>query len=113
MKERRRLVTTRTRGCDKRIMENDGSETVEQLELELMQLLETDRYNPEILPTLCKGLNSQIEHNWFSTEINLGIIKLIQFYPETQDWNYKEIIQQVLLKVLLNLPRPELQVSFH
>ena len=80
-----------------------------QLELELVTLLETDRYNPDVFSALCIGLESQIQHNWFSTDINLGIIKLIQFYPE-QDWDYEEIIVKVLLKTLINLPRPELRV---
>ena len=91
-------------------MDAEGVDGIDQFELELLQLIAQERYNPDIFPQLITGLESQIKHNWFNSDINLAIIKLIQFYPETQDWNYEETILKILLKAMLNLPRPELQV---
>ena len=64
-------------------------------------LIETNRYNIEILPQLIQYLHHQIKTQATHLEANLTILKFYQFHPERTD---KIVIAQILAKALMNLP---------
>mmetsp|Transcript_26710 Transcript_26710/g.32383 ORF Transcript_26710/g.32383 Transcript_26710/m.32383 type:complete len:234 (+) Transcript_26710:187-888(+) len=78
----------------------------------ILALLETDRYNQEILGELIACLHSQIENDWYDCEINLAILKLYQFHPEEENVNL-DVVLKILVKALMNLPDHDLQLCLY
>jgi translation initiation factor 3 subunit K len=67
-------------------------------------LIESKRYNPEILPELEKHLQEQLGTKTYNFEANLAILKLYQFYPHKEN---KDVIAKILIKALMNLPNTD------
>jgi len=78
----------------------------------ILNLLETDRYNQDILGDLIECLHSQIENDWYDCEINLAILKLYQFHPEEQNVNL-DVVLKILVKALMNLPDQDFQLCLY
>jgi len=63
-----------------------------------------DRYNPNNLSTLENHVSLQCRENFYDLEANLTVLKLYQFNPQ----QFKgEVVAQVLLKALTNLPHTD------
>jgi len=73
-------------------------------------LIETNRYNPEILPQLETFVQAQIDAKAYHLEANLAVLKLYQFHPERTQ---KNIIAKILLKALMNLPNPDFSLCLY
>jgi len=64
-------------------------------------LIESNRYNIEILPQLESYVQHQLDTQTYHVEANLTVLKFYQFHPEkTQKFK----IGQILCKALTNLP---------
>jgi translation initiation factor 3 subunit K len=64
-------------------------------------LIETNRYNVEILPQLENFVQQQVEKQSYLLEANLAVLKFYQFHPEKAN---KAVIGNILLKALAALP---------
>lgn len=74
-----------------------------ELEGEVLTLLQTRRYDPEILPTLEAYVDHQVAAgaSHVDPDSNLAVLKLYQFYPE----RYRvETVSKILIKALMTLP---------
>lgn len=73
----------------------------ENLESEVMELLQTRRYDPSILPKLEEFVDYQVSHRFCDAGANLAVLKLYQFYPEKYN---PSTVSKILIKALMNLP---------
>lgn len=77
--------------------------TGSELESEVLTLLQTRRYDPEILPTLEAYVDHQVAAgaSHVDPDSNLAVLKLYQFYPE----RYRvQTVSKILIKALMTLP---------
>ena len=65
------------------------------------ELLETQRYNPEILPELEAYVDTQCTNGTYNLDCNWAVLKLYQFHPEK---NNILILAKILAKALMHLP---------
>jgi len=86
-------------------MANSRREEAAALKAEIHGWLSTvERYNANNLPTFERYVELQISENLYDLEVNLGILKLYQFFPQL----YKaEVVCWILLKALANLPHTD------
>jgi translation initiation factor 3 subunit K len=68
--------------------------------------LDSDAYNPEIASALEACVSEQVTSNTYDFEINLGLLKVYQFFPETLK---EDVVVQILGKALMNLPSVQFQ----
>lgn len=80
------------------------------LESEVMQLLQTRRYDPSILPRLEEFVNYQVTHGFCDPDINLAVLKLYQFYPDKYN---PSTVSKILIKALMNLPSTDFLCSLY
>merc|ERR1712243_466536 len=66
-----------------------------------------DRYNPENLLTLEHYVQMQAFEQTYNLDANLAVLKLYQFNPSMFK---QEVTCQILLKALMNLPHPDLNL---
>lgn len=90
------------------IMTDAGAGT--NLENEVMQLLQTRRYDPSILPRLEEFVNYQVAHGFCDPDINLAVLKLYQFYPDKYN---ASTVSKILIKALMNLPSTDFLCSLY
>eukprot|EP01111_Echinosteliopsis_oligospora_P013866 TRINITY_DN508_c0_g1_i3.p2 TRINITY_DN508_c0_g1~~TRINITY_DN508_c0_g1_i3.p2 ORF type:complete len:223 (-),score=65.20 TRINITY_DN508_c0_g1_i3:37-705(-) len=64
-------------------------------------LIESNRYNPDILGELEKYVQYQVDNKTYDFEANQAILKLYQFHPSKVN---KKIVATILLKSLMTLP---------
>jgi len=64
-------------------------------------LIESNRYNIEILPQLENYVQHQVTKGTYHLEANLAVLKFYQFHPEKAQ---PLIIGNILIKALMNLP---------
>lgn len=76
----------------------------------IQSLIETNRYNIEILPTLEEWTQHQIKTNTYHLEANLTVLKFYQFYP---DRTQKSIVAWILAKALMNLPATDFTFAIY
>mmetsp|Transcript_2867 Transcript_2867/g.8756 ORF Transcript_2867/g.8756 Transcript_2867/m.8756 type:complete len:229 (-) Transcript_2867:272-958(-) len=57
----------------------------QSLKREVEELLQTQRYHPDIVPKLEKYVKEQCETGAVNSDANLALLKLYQFYPELHD----------------------------
>lgn len=81
-----------------------------ELENEVMQLLQTRRYDPSILPRLEEFVNCQVTHSFCDPDINLAVLKLYQFYPDKYN---ASTVSKILIKALMNLPSTDFLCSLY
>jgi len=62
------------------------------------------RYNPDNLMTLERYVDVQSRDNEYDLEANLAVLKLYQLNPHMYK---KDVVCQILLKALTNLPYPD------
>ena len=74
---------------------------LEMNEQAINTLIESNRYNIEILPQLESFVRYQLENQTYHLEANLTVLKFYQFHPEKTQ---KFVIGQILAKALTNLP---------
>merc|ERR1711865_61250 len=79
-----------------------------QEEIECM--LDEDRYNPEIVPTLEKYLKSQASGDTYDLDANLALLKFYQFQPATANL---EMVQMALAKSLMHLPSSDFSLCLY
>lgn len=77
------------------------TDTGRSLEEEVVGLLQSQRYNAEILPRLEEFVNYQVAHEFSDSEANLAVLKLYQFYPDRYN---ASIVSKILIKALMSLP---------
>lgn len=80
------------------------------LEHEVMQLLQTRRYDPSILPRLEEFVNYQVTQGFCDPDVNLAVLKLYQFYPDKYNTS---IVSKILIKALMNLPSTDFLCSLY
>lgn len=73
----------------------------QSLEAEVMMLLQSRRYDPEILPKLEEFVDWQVAHKFCDQGANLAILKLYQFYPTFYN---ASVVSKILIKMLTLLP---------
>lgn len=73
-------------------------------------LIETNRYNIEILPQLESYVQYQIDKNTYHFENNLTVLKFYQFHP---DKTQKNIVGKILIKALMNLPSTDFSLCLY
>mmetsp|Transcript_4783 Transcript_4783/g.5907 ORF Transcript_4783/g.5907 Transcript_4783/m.5907 type:complete len:228 (-) Transcript_4783:1174-1857(-) len=93
-------------------VQNGGALAPEEYRQRIYELLETDRYNQNILGELIACLHSQIESDWYDCDINLAILKLYQFHPEEENVNL-DVVLKILVKALMNLPDQDFQLCLY
>jgi len=71
-------------------------------------LIESSRYNPEILGELENHLQHQIDSKTYHFEANLAILKLYQFHPKKSNTT---VIKKILIKALMNTPSTDFLLS--
>lgn len=82
-----------------------GMSSPEAMRMQVAQMLKgIDRYNPENLPKLEKYVRLQATDNFYDLEANLAVLKLYQFNPGSFQ---VDIVVQILLKALTNLPHTD------
>lgn len=75
------------------------------MRMQVAQMLKgIDRYNPENLVKLENYVQIQASENMYDLEANLAVLKLYQFNPASFK---KEVVVQILLKALTNLPHTD------
>ncbi len=67
-------------------------------------LIESNRYNTDILPQLENYVQYQVEKGTYHLEANLAVLKFYQFHPEKAN---KFLIGSILIKALMNLPNTD------
>jgi translation initiation factor 3 subunit K len=72
-----------------------------ELENEVIGLLQTRRYDPDILPRLEEYVAYQVVAQRCDAETNLAVLKLYQFYPTTY---HAPTVAKILIKALMTLP---------
>ncbi|CDF35530.1 Translation initiation factor eIF3, subunit K [Chondrus crispus] len=85
-------------------------ESAAALDKEVMELLQSHRYDPTILPRLEEFVNCQVTHNFCDPETNLAVLKLYQFHPETYN---ASTVSKILIKALMNLPTSDFLCSLY
>ncbi|XP_003737769.1 eukaryotic translation initiation factor 3 subunit K [Galendromus occidentalis] len=81
------------------------SEQVQKARVRVAEMLqELDRYNPQSIPFLENYVDLQCKANFYDQEANLAVLKLYQFNPGSVR---TEVIAQILLKALTNLPHTD------
>jgi len=73
-------------------------------------LLDSNRYNIEILPQLELYVQHQTDSRCYDVEANLSVLKFYQFYPEKTQ---KFIIGKILAKALMNLPSNDFTLALY
>lgn len=74
------------------------------------ELLETHRYNEDLMPELLKCLDAQVADGWYDVDANLAILKQYQFRP-TDDFVKTEVISKILALSLCQLPAPDFRLA--
>lgn len=74
---------------------------MEQLSQQVNELLQSRRYDPEILTDLERYVEAQCLEGAYDGDANLACLKLYQFYPEKTNVS---IVVKILLKALAALP---------
>jgi len=79
---------------------------MEGMRVEIKQMLQgIERYNPDKVPTLEHYIDLQAREQGYDLEANLALLKLYQLMPDM----YKmDIVAQILLLALTNLPHTDL-----
>mmetsp|Transcript_27470 Transcript_27470/g.60086 ORF Transcript_27470/g.60086 Transcript_27470/m.60086 type:complete len:218 (+) Transcript_27470:121-774(+) len=75
-----------------------------------MELTGAEKYQPEVLEKLEKSLDEQVAKNTFSLESNLALLRFYQFQPQSIKIN---VLGKVLLKALMQLPKPDYKNCIH
>jgi len=73
-------------------------------------LIESNRYNIEILPQLETYVQHQLKDQTYHLESNLTILKFYQFHPEKIQ---KFTVGQILCKALMNLPHNDFALCMY
>eukprot|EP01114_Cavostelium_apophysatum_P010696 TRINITY_DN24802_c0_g1_i1.p1 TRINITY_DN24802_c0_g1~~TRINITY_DN24802_c0_g1_i1.p1 ORF type:complete len:214 (-),score=39.36 TRINITY_DN24802_c0_g1_i1:220-861(-) len=73
-------------------------------------LIESNRYNLEILPQLEQYVQYQVDKQSYHFEANLTVLKFYQFHTEKTQ---KVIIGKILLKALMNLPSADFSLCMY
>lgn len=84
--------------------------TPDDLETEVMQLLQTRRYDPKILPKLEEFVDYQVAHKFCDPGTNLAVLKLYQFYPDRYN---SPTVSRILIKALMSLPSTDFLCSLY
>ncbi|GJQ10063.1 hypothetical protein GpartN1_g4821.t1 [Galdieria partita] len=74
---------------------------MEQLSQQVNDLLQSRRYDPEILTDLERYVEAQCKEGAYDGDANLACLKLYQFYPEKTNVS---VVVKILLKALAALP---------
>jgi len=82
----------------------NNSAQVEAMKKKVSEMQGIDRYNPTNLSTLEQYVQLQCQENFYDLEANLSVLKLYQFNPQEAKM---EVIAQILLKALSNLPHTD------
>jgi translation initiation factor 3 subunit K len=67
-------------------------------------LIESNRFNLEILPQLENYVQYQVEKGTYHLEANLAVLKFYQFHPEKAN---RFVVGSILIKALMNLPNTD------
>ncbi|GBG31008.1 Eukaryotic translation initiation factor 3 subunit K [Hondaea fermentalgiana] len=77
-------------------------------------LLETDRYNKEILPELTQCVQAQVDQGWYDLEINTAILKLYQFHPDQDEGVVDlDVLLKILALALMQLPAADFKLCLY
>jgi len=74
------------------------------------KLIESNRYNIEILPQLESYVRQQLEKQTYNLEANLALLKFYQFHPEKTQ---RFVIGHILCKALMNLPHYDFMLCMY
>jgi len=77
---------------------------------QISTLIESNRYNIEILPQLENYVQYQIEKQTYNFESNLTVLKFYQFHPEKTE---RLIVGNILVKALMNLPSSDFALCMY
>eukprot|EP00924_Labyrinthula_sp_SR-Ha-C_P002045 snap_masked-scaffold_90-processed-gene-0.33-mRNA-1 protein AED:1.00 eAED:1.00 QI:0/-1/0/0/-1/1/1/0/217 len=81
-------------------------QTEEKLEKKCLDLIQANKFSYNNLKPLIECLDSQISSTWFSNEINTGILRIIQFYPQKNvEGLYEKLSVKILLKSINQFPK--------
>lgn len=78
--------------------------TVATPEYSMEQIVAVNPYNPDILPDLEAYVQEQVNHQTYSLDSNLCLLRLYQFEPSRMSI---QIVAKVLVKALMALPAPD------
>merc|ERR1712216_526657 len=87
-----------------------GSPEAMSSQEEIECMLDEDRYNPEIVPTLENYLKSQVKESTYDLDANLALFKFYQFQPQIAK---TDVVQQVLTKALMQLPQSDFNLCLY
>mmetsp|Transcript_5014 Transcript_5014/g.10411 ORF Transcript_5014/g.10411 Transcript_5014/m.10411 type:complete len:221 (+) Transcript_5014:159-821(+) len=77
-------------------------------------LLETDRYNKDILPELTQCVQAQVDQKWYDLDINTAILKLYQFYPDADAGVVDlDVLLKILALALMRLPAADFKLCLY
>lgn len=82
----------------------------EDLEKEVMQLLQTRRYDPSTLPRLEEYVDYQVSAGFCDSDVNQAVLKLYQFYPDRYN---AATVSKILIKALMSLPSTDFLGSLY
>ena len=81
---------------------------------EAHQLLETDRYNKDILPQLTDCVHRQAEEGWYDLDVNLAVLKLYQFHPDPDLGVVQlDVMVKILALALMQLPAADFKLCLY
>lgn len=73
----------------------------EELVKEVDHMLQTNRYDPAILPRLEEFVTMQVTENFYDADTNFAILKIYQFHPSKYN---AQIVSKILIKALMSIP---------
>lgn len=83
---------------------------IETLEVEIIRLLRTNRYDPAILPRLEEFVSYQGSNGFCDPDANLAVLKLYQIFPNKYN---PLVVAKILIKALMSLPATDFLVCLH
>eukprot|EP00871_Galdieria_phlegrea_P003523 jgi/Galph1/4171/GphlegSOOS_G2793.1 len=83
---------------------------METLAQQISELLQSRRYDPDILPELEQYVQAQVKEGTYDGDANLACLKLYQFYPEKTNVT---VVTNILLKALAALPSNDFQCCLY
>eukprot|EP00172_Hildenbrandia_rubra_P003260 Plantae.Rhodophyta-Hildenbrandia_rubra.ctg4972.p1 GENE.Plantae.Rhodophyta-Hildenbrandia_rubra.ctg4972~~Plantae.Rhodophyta-Hildenbrandia_rubra.ctg4972.p1 ORF type:complete len:236 (+),score=32.90 Plantae.Rhodophyta-Hildenbrandia_rubra.ctg4972:42-710(+) len=88
----------------------DTATTSDEMQAEIVRLLQSRRYDPEILPQLEKWVDHQVQEGLYDSDANLSILKMYQFHPASYN---ATVVSKILIKALMTLPSPDFLCSLY
>lgn len=82
----------------------------EALEQQVIRLLQTNRYDPAILPQLEDFVLYQVAQQFSDSDANLAVLKLYQFHPHKYN---STIVAKILIKSLMALPTTDFLAALY